>query len=222
MSGYRARNLDTPERRKKQIAAIQIAVKQLDMERGAYKAMLLRVSAEHGGKRPTDSSKELDFEQRGAVLDELRRLGAARPPVVTKRGKASPASYPGKPRNFDRLPDMITKVEALLAELKAPWSYADGIAKRMFGVEYVAWLRKPDQLKALIASLHVELEKRSKAEAVDSLVAELRLSEKDVAQLTGRLPKGWRRDRRLLDRVIDHLQARAAKLRELEGATDGA
>lgn len=133
-------------RRTRDLAAIHVSAKNLRMDRGTYEALLMRVS----GVR---SSADLNAAGRAKVLAELRRLGA---PADPKRGR---------PANADAEP-MIRKIEALLAEIRAPWSYADGIANRMFGIPFVAWCRKADQLRAIIAALDArrlklqELEKR--------------------------------------------------------------
>lgn len=206
---------DSKQLRARQLAAIHIAKGQLDMDRDVYEALLQRVAG-------VTSSAKLDVVGRVKVLEEFRRLGAARPAVTTRRGKARPGQYPGRPSNYasNAMPDMITKIEAQLADMKLTWSYADSIAKRMFGVEKVAWVRKPEQLKALIAALDVEQTKRDRNDAVDSLVTELGLSSKDLAELTANMPKAWRRNRKCLAAVIDHLSARAIKKQQLE-APDG-
>lgn len=54
-------------------------------------------------------------------------------PALSKKGPAG-----GRPKGImewtgDQLA-LMTKVEALLADMKLPWDYADGIAKRMYGV----------------------------------------------------------------------------------------
>ncbi len=142
-----ARKPSTTDRRVRDLAAIHVSAKKIDMDRGAYEAMLMRVS----GVR---SSADLDAVGRAKVIAELRRLGA--PQNKTQ----------GRPANAGNEP-MIKKIEALLAEIKAPWAYADGIAQRMFRVAFVAWLRKPEQLRAVIAALDarrlklIELEKTS-------------------------------------------------------------
>jgi len=54
----------------------------------------------------------------------------------------------------------MKKIEALLAEMKAPWAYADAIAKQQTGIEKVTWVRNKKQLSAIIAALDKELKKR--------------------------------------------------------------
>jgi len=140
-----ARRPATASRRARDLAAIHVSAKKLQMDRGTYEAMLMRVS----GVR---SSADLNAAGRAKVLAELQRLGAGRDP---KRGR--PANAGNEP--------MIRKIEALLAELKAPWAYADKIAQQMFGIAFVAWLRKPEQLRAVIAALDA---RRKKLEQLES------------------------------------------------------
>lgn len=135
-------------RRTRDLAAIHVCAKAIGMDRGTYEAMLMRTC----GVR---SSADLDQQGRAKVLAELRRLGA--PENRTK----------GRPGNINTEP-MIRKIEALLAELKAPWSYADGIASRMYAIPFVAWLRKPEQLRAVIAALDARRLKKNQLEADQS------------------------------------------------------
>jgi phage gp16-like protein len=177
--------------------AIHFLRRTLGLERDVYEEILQRVA----GVR---SSTDLDDAGRGAVLDELRRLAGE-----NERER----SYPGKPHNFASaaMPETITKIEAQLADMGLTWSYADSIAKRMFGIERCTWVRKQDQLAAIVAALHVEQEKRDLGAAVDGLVAELQMTEAELAQLTKNLPATWRRNRRCLKAVIETLRAQLLK-----------
>lgn len=130
--------------RTRDLASIHISAKRLGMDRGTYEAILMRVC----GVR---SSADLTATGLAKVLDELRRLGAPQNP---KRGR---------PANANNEP-MIRKIEALLAEIKAPWSYADAVARRMFGIAFVAWCRKPEQLRAIIAALDARRRKVQRLE----------------------------------------------------------
>ena len=134
-------------RRARDLAAIHVSAKKLGMDRGTYEALLMRTCA-------VRSAADLTAVGRAKVLAELRRLGAPRDP---KRGR---------PGNIGSEP-MIRKIEALLAEMKAPWSYADAIAQRMHGIAFVAWVRRPDQLRAIIAALDARRLKLAKLEKPD-------------------------------------------------------
>lgn len=204
------------KRRRNAIAAIHIARAQLakhGMDEEAYRALIRRVSAAHGME--TDSSAKLDDKQRQAVLDEMRRLGAARP------GK--PGRYPGKPHNFNSsaMPEMITKVEAQLADMQLSWAYADAIAKRQCGVAKVAWVRKEEQLKGIIAALDVEQRKRGANAFIDEAVKRLGIGDKQFTELTGKLPANWRRNLHLLKPVCNYLHAQIDMLDQREQPADG-
>ncbi|WP_046019835.1 regulatory protein GemA, partial [Marinomonas sp. S3726] len=127
------------------MAAIHAAKRDLRMDDDTYRAMLFNIT----NKR---SAKDLNQGEIGKVLDHMRKLGA------TKLGKTK-TSYPGKPHNFDKH-EQMAKVEALLADLSLPWSYADAIAKRQIGVDKMAWVTEPRHFKSIIAALSVEQEKQ--------------------------------------------------------------
>lgn len=93
------------------------------------------------------STKDLTEAQQADVLDYFN-------------GKRR--SYPGRPHNMD-CPDrgpMLRKIEALLADSKLPWAYADGISKRMFKVERVAFCA-PEQLRKIIQALAYSAQRRT-------------------------------------------------------------
>lgn len=128
------------------LAKIHIARQQLAMDDESYRALLTRVAG-------VSSSRNLSDKKALAVIKEFQRLGW--------NAKPTPKSK-GKPHNFETsMPEMIAKVEALLADLGLPWAYADGIARQMFGIERCAWVRNPKQLKAIIAALYNVQKKRA-------------------------------------------------------------
>lgn len=188
-------------RRRAQLAAIHVARAQLaqhGMDEDAYRAVVRRVSAAHGAE--TDSAANLDDGQRRAVLDEMRRLGAERP-----AGQRQARTYPGKPYNFGKLPELITKIEAQLANMGLAWAYADAIARQQHGVEKVAWVRHPEQLRAIVAALHVEQEKRALDAAVTAELARLGWAPERVVELLRPLRPHWRRHRPSLRLVLEFL-----------------
>lgn len=124
------------------LAKIHIAKKQLGLDDETYRAMLLQ----HGG---VNSSKDLTAEGAARVLAHLERSGFK--PAPGKHGKR-PKSKPGCSALMD-------KVEALLADAKRPWAYANGMAKRMFRVDQVGWLDAV-QLGKLVAALQIDADRR--------------------------------------------------------------
>lgn len=178
--------------RSKLIKVIHVARRELGMEDETYRLMLVNLPALKG----KTSTAELSAQQLGTVLDALKGKG-----FKVKSKKSA-----GKPHNFESqsMPLMITKVEALLADMKLPWAYADAIALRMFGVEKCAWIRDMKQLKALIASLHVEAEKRALLGQVEELLAAQGVTLDQYAQIHG-LKEGWQRQRAVLKRILKQL-----------------
>jgi len=181
------------------LSKIHIAKQQLAMEDDIYRGLLARVA----GVR---SAKELNERQAGAVLREFERLGFK--PLPSKRTK-------GKPHNFNQLPNEIAKIEAQLADLKLSWSYADSIAKQMFGIPKVAWLKKPEQFQAVLAALHVEQEKRGLLAQVEGLCKELGVTGPEMVAGLEQLPNGWQRQRPILKLLVETLSAIAVARREV-------
>ncbi len=180
------------------LSKIHIAKQQLRMDDDIYRGLLGRVA----GVR---SAKDLNTRQASAVLLEFERLGFK--PAPSPKAK-------GKPHNFNKLPAEIEVIEAQLADMKLPWSYADRIARQMFGVARVAWLKKPDQVKAVLAALHVEQEKRGLLASVEALCAQLGIEHPEQAAGLEQLPKDWKRQRPILKALVIALQGVADARRD--------
>jgi len=108
-----------------QKALVHVAKKRLGMSEEAYRDMLASFGVE--------SSKDLLQSQFQAVMDRFEAGGfvSDKAPGVHKSAKASGMD---KPVSAERRP-MVSKIHAILADLELPWSYADGIARRMFGID---------------------------------------------------------------------------------------
>lgn len=194
------------ERRRKQLAAIHAAKRTLGLDNETYRDLLERVSATVGPA--VRSAGHLNAGQIHAVLEELKRLGGLKPSPKTK----------GKPANFEQLPEMITKVEALLADMKLPWSYADAIAMRQFRIQRVAWCRKEDQLRSIIAALHVEQEKRELLSGIERTCQRVGLSVAEIeAAFELSRVRNWRRNRALLKGLRDALHVKYPEPEGLAG-----
>jgi phage gp16-like protein len=159
------------------LSRIHIARQQLAMDDDSYRVKLRDMF----GVR---SSKELTPRQARQLLADFERLGWK--PQPGGRSK-------GKPRNFNALPTEITKIEAQLADMRLTWSYADAIARRMYGIERCAWLRKPEQLAAIIAALDVEQKKRQLLEQIGEALDELGLDGSKRERFLEQLPSNWQR-----------------------------
>lgn len=162
--------------KKSDLAKIHIAKKQLVMDDDSYRDMLHDIA----GVR---SAAQLNQKQRWSVIRELKKRGA----TFTKSNKH------GKPKNFDKLPDYVTKVEALLADMKLPWSYADSIAKNITGgngnngqdpgIAKLQWVKKPEHWRAIITALTKEQIKRKRLERVQQLQAQKNISDDQIAAM---------------------------------------
>jgi phage gp16-like protein len=60
---------------------------------------------------------------------------------------------PGRPLSVPATKKpLLSKVGAILADMKLPWSYADSIAKQMHGIRFVEWCN-PAQLHKIVAAM---------------------------------------------------------------------
>ncbi len=128
------------------LAKIHIAKKELGLDDDLYRAVLLRVT----GK---DSASKLNSKQATSLLAEFKSLGW-KPKTVRRAGRARPKAARSRK-------EMMSKVEALLADAKRPWQYADAMAQKMFGIVRVEWL-DDEQLHKLIAALVYDARRREK------------------------------------------------------------
>lgn len=118
-----------------QIAQIHIARADLGLDEETYRSIIRMMS---NGR--TDSSAQLDYAERNKLLDHFKARG----------WKNTKTAMPKAAKHSNQ--DMIRKVGALLADMKLPWSYADGVAKRMFNRNRVQWC-EAEELRAVIAAL---------------------------------------------------------------------
>lgn len=133
-----------PESCKSLRIKVQIARRALRLDDPTYHEILERLTDK-------SSSTELSAPELVRVVAYLRTLGWQEP--AKKPAHRKPA-VPGAAGYLD-------KIEALLAEAKRPWSYAGGIAKRMFGVEKLEWLT-PEQVRGVMAALIRDAERHGR------------------------------------------------------------
>ncbi|WP_199052925.1 gp16 family protein [Aquitalea sp. ASV15] len=122
------------------IAKLHIARQQLAMADADYCSLLARIVP------GCSSSTQLDQPQLVQVLAEMQRLGFVTRPGL-RHGK--------RPRPTAGRMALIGKIEALLAEARRPWPYADAMARRMFQIDKVDWL-DAQQLHKLVAALMID------------------------------------------------------------------
>lgn len=196
----------------KQLASRKRAIRAACNELGIDDATRKEIMRE---KAAVSSSTELDMAGANKVLDHLRACGATKKP---------PRKHGNRPHNYDRLPEYITKVEALLADMGLSWEYADSIARNITGgkgapeldkapgVEKLAWVKKAEHWRAIIAALSKEQEKRDKHGTILRLLGELGKDTSYVEELlldSGNNHDNWHRKRNLMGRIIMFLEAEA-------------
>lgn len=130
------------------LAKIHIAKKDLAMDDDTYRAMLQAVAG-------VSSASALTPAGVNAVLAHLKRCGWK--PKASKNAGT-------RPQVAAERTALIGKIEALLAEAGRPWSYADAMAQRMFGVDKTGWLQ-PNQLVRLIAALTYDAKRHGRPTA---------------------------------------------------------
>lgn len=177
--------------RKKNIQLVHVGANKLFCDEDARRGW----QQDRTGHR--SCSKMTDDQLEGLVA-ELRDKGAldSRPPKHA--GTA--------PHNLDKVPQ-LKKIEAQLADMKLPWSYANAIAKRMFGIARVDWLREQKQRDAIIAALHVEQEKRT---FMNNINASLKVINKGLSYIDTLVPEHmrgvkWQRNRAWLAHISAEL-----------------
>ena len=123
-----------PQTRKQMIQKIHIGKGMLKMTDDQYKRFLLDTVDKHSCTVMTDAE----------LMQVLRAIKAKGPAP-----RADKAKY-------------MAKITALLTEYGLPQSYADGMAKKAFGIDFVHWL-EVWQLKKVIQMLAVYDRRKHKA-----------------------------------------------------------
>lgn len=158
--------------RPRDLKLIHAAQRQMGWDEATYRAILERVT----GKT---SAAALGPRARKHVLDEFARLGwnpkAANSHRAPNPHPRLPASLPvwedgGEGDDKEKLPltgpgwgkdRLLAKIGALLAEAGRGWNYADGCARKMFGLESLRFC-DPDQLRRIVAALSYDQQRRAK------------------------------------------------------------
>jgi len=134
--------------RNKDLSRIHIAKAKLGLDDETYRDMLKSLTG-------ATSAKDLDYKQRWRVIKEMEKHLPS-----DKRLKAPKKGYPQRPAVIDHKEAQIGKIEALLAEMGLPWSYANKIAQNQTrhefppnGVTLVEWCNS-EQLRGVITALN--------------------------------------------------------------------
>lgn len=134
-----------PQTRKQMIQKVHIGKSMLKMTDEQYKRFLLDTVDKHSCTVMTDA----ELMQ---VLHAMRTKGVV---FSAKNAKKRPAPRADKVQ-------YLAKITALLTEYGLPQSYADGIAKKAFNIDFVHWL-EVWQLKKVVQMLAVYDRRKQKA-----------------------------------------------------------
>jgi phage gp16-like protein len=116
--------------------AIHAACREMGMDEATRRDL---IEAQAGpGKR---STKDLEVGTANKVLDRLLALGASLGGHKDSPIRVAPEKV-----------GLLSKIGALLADQKKPWSYAHAIARNNFKKDRVEWL-PVEQMRGLIAQL---------------------------------------------------------------------
>jgi len=127
------------ESRKSLLAKVHIAKKDLGLDDDTYRLMLETLTG-------ADSAAKLTVPQLVRVVADLRKQGwqgQPQKPAAVRRGK--PTARP-------EAAGYLAKIEALLAEAGRPWSYASGVARRMYRADSLEWLTA-EQMRGVLTAL---------------------------------------------------------------------
>ncbi|KWF85002.1 hypothetical protein WL94_20260 [Burkholderia cepacia] len=128
---------------KSTIAKIHVGKSQLALTDDEYRAMLQSVAG-------VKSSRDLTPEGAHKLLKHMERCG-----FKPKR------SIGRRPKVVDSRAQRIQKIEALLAAAGRPWSYLDGMVKRICKVDRLEFC-DGEMLGKLIAALSIDANRREK------------------------------------------------------------
>ena len=138
---------NTNPARRAMIAKIKIAQKELGMDDDTYRTVLMRAAGRNSCTQMSDGQLE-------AVLREMQRLGFA----------PRQSAYVRPPLHLADHGGLIRKIGALLAQTGKTWAYANGIARKMFGVETVQRC-DAEQMRKVLAALNYQARREAQRAA---------------------------------------------------------
>jgi len=133
----------------RQKALIHVARSELGLTEDEYRGLLSSVGV--------SSSTELDYRRFDELMDKLRACGFE-PLGGSKRARSMHSDLPKEKQ------PMLSKIEAILADLNLPWSYADRVVKTMFGIDRLRWCTT-DQAWIVLQALIIFQNRKSKPKA---------------------------------------------------------
>ncbi|BEO10285.1 hypothetical protein SMQC15_31970 [Serratia marcescens] len=125
------------------IGAIKAGQAFLGMDDDTYRQMIARVT---DGKT---SCRQCSLDELQCVREYLHQQGFPR--KTARHGR--------RPKVARSREAILAKIEALLAEAKRPWNYAEGLAAHMYQQHVLEWLTV-EQLSAVMKALIIDAKRR--------------------------------------------------------------
>lgn len=186
------------DKRQSDLSKIHIAKKDLGIDDDDYRNILWMLAR-------VRSAKDLDASGRAEILRHFRKLGWRE-----KRRRRQPQVNNDHTGHHGR-DELLAKIEAQLADMGLAWGYADGIARRIAGVESVRWAN-PEQLRKIVAALSYEQKKRGLLATIDDQLTRLG---RDRSWVDARVRvRKWQRDTPTLEAVAKALNQELAQQEE--------
>jgi phage gp16-like protein len=134
-----------PDNRRRELAQIHIAKKQLGIEDDAYRDMLRTIGR-------VESSADLGDHGRKAVLEHLKKCGFQASRSTKPKLSSKPGAWDWVNNAAPERQAMLRKIAVMLKDADREKHYADGIAKNMFHVERIEFCQ-PAQLHSIVAAM---------------------------------------------------------------------
>lgn len=133
------------------MAKVHIGKKDLGLDDDTYRDVLWRVT----GKR---SCSDMTITQLQEVVKDMESNGF-KPKATPKHGK--------KPDVITRRKNLMSKIEAILADMGLHWNYAHGMADKMFQIKRLQFL-SDNQLYKVTQALSVHQRREAKKAAAEA------------------------------------------------------
>lgn len=127
------------------IGAIKAGQAFLGLDDATYRQMLASLT---GGKT---SCKDCSLDELQRIREYMHKQGFPR----------SSARHGRRPKVALTKKTLLAKIEALLAEAKRPWAYAEGLAAHMFKQHVLEWLTE-EQLASVMKALIIDAKRHGR------------------------------------------------------------
>jgi len=138
--------------RRRELAQIHIAKKDLGIDDDTYRLMLRTIAR-------VDSAADLNAEGRRQVIAHLKARGFKPKPGAKVQRNTADSAWDWVNNAAPDRQAMLRKIAVMLKDSEREKAYADGIGRNMFGIERVEFCA-PDQLHRIVAALEYDRRRR--------------------------------------------------------------